>query len=169
MAVSDGAPVIRPVIRDARPDDLDTLIALFHAAVRQVAVRDYTPQQIAAWAPDPPDRQAWATRRENGWRWVGVAEIDGAAAGFCAMAADGLLDMMFTHPAFLRRGVASSLLSAAEAFAERDGADRLTTHASITARPFFASRGFTGATAQTVVRRGASFVNYRMTKTLARP
>lgn len=165
MAVSGDAPIIR----DGRPDDLDALMALFYAAVRQVAVQDYTPRQVAAWAPDHMERHIWADAWSQRWRWVGVAEIAGTAAGFCAMAAAGHVDMMFTHPAFLRRGVASSLLTAATAFARRDGAGGLTTDASITARPFFVRRGFTVAATQTVARNGESFVNYRMTKALASP
>ena len=39
--------------------------------------------------------------------------------------------------------------------------------ASITARPAFESQGFTVIAAQTVERRGESFTNYRMEKSLS--
>ena len=53
-------------IRPYTAADLDLLIVLFNGAVRGVASRDYTPAQIAAWAPDTPDRAAWLTRRIRG-------------------------------------------------------------------------------------------------------
>jgi hypothetical protein len=43
-------------IRAYAPADLDTLIALYHDTIHRVAARDYDAEQIAAWAPDQPDR-----------------------------------------------------------------------------------------------------------------
>ena len=44
------------------------------------------------------------------------------------------------------------------------GADRLTTHASITARPFFEHRGYRVLYAQTVERHGVTMQNFVMEK-----
>lgn len=37
-------------IRPYAPDDLDATLDVFAASVRRIAARDYTPEQIAAWA-----------------------------------------------------------------------------------------------------------------------
>ena len=64
------------------------------------------------------------------------------------------------------RGVGAALLARVEARARRLGLRRLATEASITARPFFQARGFRVIAEQQVRRRCATFVNYRMEKSL---
>jgi putative acetyltransferase len=151
-------------IRPYRPADVDALIALFRAAVRRVASRDYTQDQVAAWAPDIIDRGPWLERR--GSRPTYVAELDGRIAGFSDLEADGHVDMMYVHPDFAGRGVAGALLRHVEAEARARNLARLFTEASITARPFFERYGFRVLAPQTVSLRGQDFVNYRMEKAL---
>ncbi len=151
-------------IRPYTPDDLDTLIALFTGAVRGVASRDYTPAQIAAWAPEAPDRAAWAARL-NG-RPTLVAQIEGVIAGFSDLEPDGHIDMLFVHADYQGRGVAGALLDRIETMAREQGLHRLFTEASITARPVFEHRGFHVEAAQDVALRGQTFRNYRMAKAL---
>ncbi|MEH6664902.1 MAG: GNAT family N-acetyltransferase [Brevundimonas sp.] len=152
---------------DLRPysaDDLDVLIALFNGAVRRVASRDYTPAQIAAWAPEPPDRAAWAARLAG--RPTLVAEIGGVVAGFSDLEPDGHIDMLFVDADHQGRGVAGALLDRIEAMAREQGLRRLFTEASITARPMFEHRGFRVEAPQDVVLRGQTFRNYRMARAL---
>jgi putative acetyltransferase len=151
-------------IRPYRPADVDALIALFRAAVRQVASRDYTAAQVQAWAPDLIDREPWLERR--GSRPTFVAEIDGRIAGFADLEPDGHVDMMYVHPDFSGQGVAGALLRHVEAAARAQSLERLYTEASITARPFFEHCGFRVLAPQTVSLRGQDFVNYGMEKRL---
>jgi len=152
------------IIRLYAPTDLDGLIRLFHASVRRIAVKDYTEDQVKAWAPDEADRERWAQRRASRPTWV--AEIDGSLAGFTDLEPDGHVDMMFVHPDHQGRGVAGALLRQVETEAARLGLGRLHTEASITARPFFERKGFRVIAAQTVHVRGQDMVNYRMEKSL---
>ncbi|GAD59364.1 putative acetyltransferase [Brevundimonas abyssalis TAR-001] len=151
-------------IRPYTPDDLDTLIALFNGAVRRVAGRDYTPAQIAAWAPGTPDRAAWAARLLG--RPTLVAEIEGVIAGFSDLEPDGHIDMLFVDADHQGRGVAGALLDRIETMAREQGLARLFTEASITARPVFEHRGFHVVAAQDVALRGQTLRNYRMAKAL---
>ena len=151
-------------IRPYTAADLDLLIVLFNGAVRGVASRDYTPAQIAAWAPDTPDRAAWAARL--GGRPTLVAEMDGVIAGFSDLEPDGHIDMLFVDADHQGRGVAGALLDRIETMAREQGLERLFTEASITARPVFEHRGFHVEAAQDVPLRGQTFRNYRMTKAL---
>ncbi len=152
------------IIRLYTAKDLDGLIRLFHASVHRIAIKDYTEDQVKAWAPDEADRERWASRRASRPTWV--AEIDGALAGFTDLEPDGHVDMMFVHPDHQGRGVAGALLRQVEAEAARLRLDRLFTEASITARPFFERKGFRVITPQTVSVRGQDMTNYRMEKTL---
>jgi putative acetyltransferase len=151
-------------IRPYAADDLDLLIALFNGAVRRVSSRDYTPEQIAAWAPATPDREAWAARL--GGRPTLVAEIDGVIAGFSDLEPDGHIDMLFVDADHQGRGVAGALLDRIEPMARDRGLARLFTEASITARPMFEHRGFHVEAAQDVALRGQTLRNYRMAKAL---
>jgi putative acetyltransferase len=87
--------------------DLPSVIETYTASIRLLAAPYYTPEQIAAWAPIPPDAARWQERLAH--LHTIVAESDGLLAGFASYTLDGYLDFLFTHPAFARHGVASSL------------------------------------------------------------
>jgi putative acetyltransferase len=151
-------------LRDYAPADADPTLAVFRRAVRVTAARDYTPEQVAAWAPDDLDPRAWAERRAAARTRVAV--LDDAVVGFTDVDAGGYVDMLFVDPAAGGRGVATALLAWAVATARADGADALTVHASVTARPFFARHGFVVEAEQHPVRRGVTLTNYRMRRDL---
>lgn len=65
-----------------------------------------------------------------------VAEEDGVTVGFADMDADGYLDRLYVHKDYQGRGVATALCDALEQAVQ---CEAYTTHASITARPFFES------------------------------
>jgi putative acetyltransferase len=150
-------------LRPYEAADLDAVIALFLKAIREVAARDYSSAEIDAWAQ--ADREVWASRRLGRPTWVAVQDME--IVGFSDLEPDGHLDMMFVHPAWQGRGIASLLLSTVETAALAQGLSRLFTEASVTARPFFEHRGFRVVTAQRVPLRGQVLTNFRMVKELA--
>jgi putative acetyltransferase len=164
LRITGVSPAAGICIRDYRPADLDALIALFRESVRKTARRDYTQGQVMAWAPDDIDRGSWTARRSSRPTWV--AEIGGVAAGFTDLTADGLIDMLYVHPAYQRRGVARALVERTEWAARASGLARLRTAASIPARPVFERLGFHLVETQTVILRGEALVNYRMENSL---
>ena len=151
-------------IRRYRPSDLAGMIALFRDTVRRVNGRDYSQQQVLAWAPDDIDARRWRHRFDNKEVWV--ADLDGAPVGFVDVARDGLIDMLYVHADHQGTGIASRLLRVVEASARAGGLLRLFTEASITARPFFEHRGFRVIAPQRVMRWAEEFLNYRMDKSL---
>jgi putative acetyltransferase len=151
-------------VRDFVGVDIDSVLDLFRDSVRNVARKDYSEEQVLAWAPDELDRQACASKCAS--RQTFVAELDGTLAGFGDLESDGHLDMMFVHSRFQRRGVASMLLEQIESSARRLHIARLYTGASITAKPFFEHRWFQMIAPQLVHKRGQELINYRMEKIL---
>lgn len=151
-------------IRHYHPSDAPRLLALFRDSVRRVASRDYDAEQIAAWASEEIDPTAWAARFEG--RYAIVAEVDGQLAGFTELEPDGHVDRFFVSADHQRQGVGWALLEAIVAEANRLRLPRLFLEASITAKPFFASRGFAVLASQQVALRGVEFVNYCMERRL---
>ena len=147
-------------LRPYRPDDCPALAALFYQTVHTVNAAHYTPAQLDAWAPaGGPDLAAW----DESFRahLTLIAELDGKLAGFGDMdTACGYLDRLYVHKDFQGRGVATALCGALEQAA----AGPVTTHASVTARPFFARRGYRVLRAQQVERRGVRLANSVMEK-----
>ncbi len=154
------SPIVH--IRQFGATDLDAVVEVFQRAIRESAAQDYDRYQIQAWSQ--VDRRVWAQRYTDSD--VYLALIDNVVSGFTELEHNGHLNMMFVKPDAQRMGVASMLLSAVEAKATVLGIHRLSTEASITAHPFFESRGFKTICAQTVACRGAMLMNYRMFKIL---
>ena len=151
-------------IRPYQLDDLDELIDLFAGSVREVASRDYTSDQIAAWAPVAISYKDWAERLAG--RPTYVAVIGDEIVGFSDLEPDGHIDMLYVHSRFQRRGVARALLTHIQAQAGERGISRLFTEASVTAKPVFERYGFEVIAAQEVELRGQRLRNFRMAKEL---
>ena len=90
-----------------------------------------------------------------------MAEEAGEILGFGDMDAAGYLDRLYVHRDHQGQGVATALCDALEAACP---VKVFTTHASLTARSFFESRGYRVLRRQTVVRRGVALDNYVMEK-----
>lgn len=144
------------------PSDLDAVIDIFVAAVREAASKDYSPAQVEAWAQ--VNRDGWNRARNSRPTWI--ARSGSTVVGFTDLEPDGHLDMMFVHPAHQGKGVAHALFDTVETAARDQGLKVIFTEASITARPFFESCGFTVLASQLVEKRGQQLRNYRMAKVL---
>lgn len=152
------------IVRDYRGEDAGPICRLFYETVRSVNLRDYSPEQVRAWAPAPPDPAAWHGRMSG--RHTLVAEGEDGVVGFVELEEDGHLDMLYCRRDAVGRGVGSLLYAAAEERARGLGLGGISTEASITARPFFERRGFRVLRRNVVVRHGVELVNFSMEKTL---
>ena len=147
-------------LRPYRTGDLAAIAALFYESAHTLCRGDYTTEQLDAWATGSIDEEAWdASFRAH---HTLVAEENGVLLGFADMAEDGYLDRLYVHPVHTKKGVATALVNALEAACP---AAQFTTHASMTARPFFEKRGYRVEQEQQVVRRGVPLTNFVMKKT----
>lgn len=154
-------------VRRYTPADTEPLIALFRNTVRTVNAADYTPEQLEVWAPDVIDLNAWHARL--GENATFVAECGDRLAGFAELTPDGAVHMLYVDVRVQRRGVASALLEKLEAKARARGDVRLSTYASLTAKGFFACKGFRVLRLNQVERDGIVLTNYLMEKELTTP
>ena len=153
-------------IRNFRSGDEAPLRAVFHASVHGLACRNYTPEQLAAWAPLEHDSATWAERMRANQPFI--AHVDGgtAVAGFADLQPGGYIDMFFVAPAHAGQGVARALMAHLHTQAAQRGTTQLHADVSLTAEPFFTASGFEVEERQQVQRAGVVLHNARMVKRL---
>lgn len=151
-------------IRDFQPADALEIMRLFHDTVHTINARDYTPEQIEAWAPAILDEPSWHKRLRANFTFV--AESGGQIVGFSELERNGHIETLYVHHQHQGMGIASRLMSEMETRARAFGARQLFTEASLTAYPFFQRRGFKLVRAQDVERHGVSLRNFVMQRVL---
>jgi putative acetyltransferase len=152
------------VVREYRSSDRQAVISVFERSVREINSRDYSPAQIAAWAPLTADASMWSSRLAQGG--VFVCERDDEIVGFARVDDAGCVDLLYVHPDYQRQGVARELIDRLILWASSRGIRLLYAEVSVTARPFFERMGFQIVRPQVVERRGVSFDNFRMERAI---
>jgi len=153
------------VIRSYRSPDAKALGEVFHRAVHEGAAGKYSPEECAAWSPEPPVSHAWAARL--GEAETLVAETPGGLVGFMSLVIDrAYLDFAFVAPEVMGKGVAAALYAVLEGRARAKGLTVLSTEASLLAEPFFLRQGWRLVERQEVERRGVMLKNAVMEKDL---
>lgn len=151
-------------LRVYREDDCAEFARLFYDTVHKINIADYTRQQVDAWADGQVDLAAW---NESFLRHHTItAEEDGRIVGFGDIDEVGYLDRLYVHSEYQRRGIASAICDELEAYAKKS-VRVVTTHASITAKPFFQRRGYEVVREQSVLRRGVYLTNFVMSKRMS--
>ncbi|MDE5704190.1 MAG: GNAT family N-acetyltransferase [Bacteroidales bacterium] len=146
-------------IRRYARTDLEAIIQLFRETVHTVNAKDYTNEQLNAWAPATIDKDEWDTAFSKHLTYVAI--LNRMIIGFGDMDETGYLDKLFVHKNFQRTGVATAICNRLE---NETKADIIKVHASITAKPFFEKRGYACIKHQEVERKGIRLTNYIMTK-----
>ena len=116
------------------------LFEVFHSAVHLVASRDYTPDQIDAWAPVGLDMELWARKIRDIKPFV--AEVDGKVVGYADLQPTGYIDHFFVSGYHQDQGIGRLLMSTLLSQAATLGLRELRSDVSRTAQPFFEKFGF---------------------------
>ena len=151
-------------VRKYSPGEEPELWQLFHETVRLVNIRDYTKEQVRAWAPDQIDPASWCSRIQQNDPYVCVC--DGAIVGFADLQKSGYIDQLFVHHAWQRKGVGRQLITRIESDASMQNISTLSANVSITARPLFTAHGFCVVQEQELKIRDVCFTNFLMMKQL---
>ncbi|MDD0813983.1 GNAT family N-acetyltransferase [Curvibacter sp. HBC28] len=151
-------------IRKFKLGDEAALFRVFFTAVHQVASRDYSAEQVAAWAPADFDLSSWALHLRRTQPFVAV--LDGQIVGYADLQADGEIDHFYvsgTHP---RQGIGAQLMAHLHKQAGFAGLPELRSCVSKTAEPFFVRHGFECVERRFPERRGVVLENTLMRKKL---
>lgn len=145
------------IIRKYKNGDLGTVSGLFYETVHSVNAKDYTPEQLCAWANNA---ESLKSRSDDLLKHnTLIAEIGGVTVGFGSIDKSGYLDLLFVHKDYQGQGVAAALCDELE-----KGFTVIKTFASVTAKPFFEGRGYCAVKEREVERAGVKLKNYEMQK-----
>ncbi|MCM3129538.1 GNAT family N-acetyltransferase [Paenibacillus provencensis] len=150
-----------------KESDLGEIVNLFYDTVHSVNSKDYSEEQLHAWAPiDEKDSKLLSWKESMSRNITLVAKMHDQVVGFCDLTIDGHLDRLFVHKEYQGMGIASSLIKRLEVEAMKLNLSVIDTDASITAKPFFERQGYVVVSEQTVERKGVQLTNFKMIKQL---
>jgi len=131
-------------IREMRSEDARAFLEIHHAAVREVAAKDYSVEIIDAWAPLPiTERDVAGVLSNPDDEYRLVAEIERRVVGVAALVAKHHeVRACYVAPEAGRRGVGSALLREIEREALQLDLDFLEAESSLTAEPFYAGQRY---------------------------
>ncbi|MGN0377986.1 MAG: GNAT family N-acetyltransferase [Butyrivibrio sp.] len=144
-------------IRNYQSSDCGRIAELFYNTVHTINARDYSGEQLDAWASGNVDLEEWDKSFSEHFTLVAVMED--IIVGFGDIDRTGYLDRLYVHKDYQNRGIASAICDRLE---QAVGTERIITHASITAKKFFENRGYIVVKEQQVIRRGVRLTNYVM-------
>ena len=146
-------------IRRYEESDCKYLAELFYNTVHSINAKDYRPEQLNVWATGNVDLEKWNKSLLSHFSVVAVE--NGIIVGFGDIDSTGYLDRLYVHKDYQNQGIATAICDELECnFNE----SKVTTHASITARPCVEKRGYKGIKKQNVERSGIVLQNYIMKK-----
>ena len=127
-------------IRKATLDDTDQIRQLFYDTINNINIIDYDSEQIKLWSSGHLKIDKW--KKNISEQYFIVSESDGIITGFASITEKGYLDFMYVHKDHQGKGIATKLLAELEKFAGSLELKEIWAQVSITARPFFRSKGF---------------------------
>lgn len=141
-------------------NDISEICNMFCDTVRNINKRDYTLEQINAWAGGI-DMDKWDKSLSEHYslevkvleKIAAFGDIDGA-----------YLDRLYVHKDFQGFGYGKMILDSLEEYAIQSGYKRIWTCASITAKGFFEKYGYKVIRRQQVERKDVLLTNYVMEK-----
>lgn len=145
-------------LRRYQQSDCKELTELFYHTVHTVNAKDYTKEQLDVWATGQADLAKWNQSLQEHYSVVAVE--NGVIVGFGDIDKTGYLDRLYVHADYQGRGIATAICNQLERAVQGD----ITTHASITAKPFFEKRGYKVVKEQQVERQGILLANFVMEK-----
>lgn len=148
-------------LRQYEPKDCKELTVLFYDTVHAVNAKDYTEEQLNAWADGKVNLEKW---NQSLLEHDSLIAVEGKLIiGFGDIDKNGYLDRLYVHKDYQGRKVATALCNELERIHQ---GKKVVTHASVTARPFFEKRGYRVVKEQKVERKGVFLTNYVMEKYL---
>lgn len=140
------------------------LFSIYYSAIHGTAAKDYTSEQIEAWAPKDFDMSEWQKKIQELKPFV--VELDGKIIAYADLQEKGYIDHFFVSAEYARKGIGSALMAHLHKTAKQFQIKTLYSHVSKTAEPFFTQHGFSVVKRNLVSVRGVEMENALMEKEL---
>ena len=150
------------LVRLYRNGEEQELWRLFFKTIHEVNCRDYSVNQINAWAPADLSEEVWCNKIQSISPFV--VEHSGKIIGYSDLQDSGYIDHFFCHSDYQGLGVGRLLMSYILKKAHEKGISELSSDVSVTAKPFYEKMGFSVVKEQFVEVRGCKLKNYHMGK-----
>jgi putative acetyltransferase len=151
-------------IRAFQMGDEPALFRVYHSAIHMIACKDYTAEQVQAWAPPELDQDLWCERMRGISPFV--AQDGDEIVGYADLQPSGYIDHFFVSGRHPRRGIGALLMHRIHNEATALRLSELTSDVSRTAEPFFVHYGFSVTERREPVLRGVIIPNAFMRKQL---
>lgn len=149
--------------RRARQEDIPSLKEMILDTITHTCKNDYSPQQINAWTSSLKSSFNWERlSKQSAW----VAMFQNNIVGLTTLKGSNYIDFMYVHKDYQHQGIANLLLTKIIDEANTNGAERLDSDISITARPFFEYKGFRVIKENKNEVGTVELINYRMERKL---
>lgn len=151
-------------IRRLLDDEYEDVVKLITQTVHTVCTREYTAEELDAWAPYNFDINKF---RNNIYSCYNLVAIKGGRiVGFISAEVNGYINRLYTHKDFLNQGIATALYKKVEEWAIKNGIAELSLDSSRTAEGFYLKMGFTKSGVSVMERGNVIFRNTVMKKNL---
>lgn len=148
--------IYKMFIREYQSSDCEEIIKLFDNTVHTVNAKDYTKEQLDAWATGRVDLNKWDQSLREHYSLVAVENE--MIVGFGDIDKSGYLDRLFVHEDYQGKGIGTMICNRLE----QAVSGSVIIHASITAKTFFEKRGYRVVKEQQVERKGVFLTNFEM-------
>lgn len=138
------------------------IVRIFRLSIKKTCIDDYSNEQIDAWISGV-NKDRWISTFNANYSLVALK--NNTVMGFGDISDEGYLNMLYVHPKYQNKGVATLICDALERHTEKN----VTVDASITAKEFFLKRGYEIINEQTVYRKGIALNNFKMIKRYVNP
>lgn len=132
------------IIRKAEHADAEGIINAHVNSIRNICAKDYTDEQIEAWAGRKFRADLWCQTIDRDFVWVIVKESKVLGFGHLAVMDQEIAEIMgfYFIPSAIGQGFGKLLFLEMLKVCEEKKLKRLTLHATITAKPFYQKLGF---------------------------
>ena len=138
---------------------LKQIVELFINTVHNINKKDYTKEQLNAWANPDYDLEIWEKRFEKSKPYLCMLENE--VVGFCEYY-DGYIDCFYVHYKYQNFGIGKLLLNHILELAKNENINKIKVDVSITAKLFFEKFEFKEIRKNVVKRENIELINFSM-------
>lgn len=153
------------IIRRAIHSDAEDIINVHVKSIRDVCAKDYTVEQIEAWAGRKFKPEMWIQAMDRDYIWV--IEYDSKVTGFghLAIMDEETCEVMGLYfvPSAIGQGLGKKIFQEFLSVAKKNQSKKMRLHSTLTARSFYESLGFRQSASDTTIEmRGVAISCYPM-------